>query len=74
MQFRIPLHLFQGQNFCGLTVFCVQGGLTTKDGGLAIKNLSVLNPFDPNAKPINLRFSAERPSFNLPQVYVYGCD
>lgn len=46
----------------------MQGGFNTPEGGLSIKNLSVLNPFDPNAKPINLRFSAERPSFQLPQV------
>lgn len=48
--------------------YAVQGSYKTPDGGLSIKNLSVLNPFDPNAKPINLRFSAERPSFQLPQV------
>ena len=45
-----------------------QGDYHTPGGGLAIKNLSVYNPFDPNAKPINLRFSAERPSFSLPQA------
>ena len=38
-----------------------------QDGGLADK-LSLENPFDPNSKPINLKFNAERPYFNLPQV------
>ncbi|KAK9828062.1 hypothetical protein WJX81_007140 [Elliptochloris bilobata] len=50
----------------------LQGGFSTPSGGISIKNLSVLNPFDPNAKPINLRFSAERPSFNLPQGGIPG--
>lgn len=45
----------------------MQGDLKTQDGGLADK-VSLENPFDPNAKPINLKFSAERPYFNLPQV------
>ena len=30
--------------------------------------MSLENPFDPNSKPINLKFNAERPYFNLPQV------
>ena len=38
-----------------------------QDGGLADK-LSLENPFDPNSKPINLKFNAERPYFNLPQA------
>lgn len=45
----------------------MQGDLKTQDGGLSDK-VSLENPFDPNAKPINLKFSAERPYFNLPQV------
>ena len=38
-----------------------------QEGGIADK-LSLENPFDPNSKPINLKFNAERPYFNLPQV------
>ena len=44
----------------------MQGDLKTADGGLA-DNLKLENPFDPNSKPINLKFDAERPYFNLPQ-------
>lgn len=43
------------------------GDLKTPDGGLADK-ITFENPFDPNSKPINLKFNAERPYFNLPQV------
>ncbi|BDA51604.1 hypothetical protein COCOBI_19-1600 [Coccomyxa sp. Obi] len=44
----------------------LKGGLSTPDGGLADK-ITFENPFDPNSKPINLKFNAERPYFNLPQ-------
>ena len=42
-----------------------------QDGGLADK-LTLENPLDPNSKPINLKFNAERPYFNLPQVSLAG--
>ena len=45
----------------------LKGGLSTPDGGLADK-ITFENPFDPDSKPINLKFNAERPYFNLPQV------
>jgi hypothetical protein len=45
----------------------LKGDLSTPDGGLADK-FTFENPFDPNSKPINLKFNAERPYFNLPQV------